>query len=81
MKKNYLILFLAIFTTISICSAAWAAGHGRKARKKVGILLVAFGSSEPSAQVSFENIDKRVKAAYVLIPMGDWCGLIFMPPS
>jgi sirohydrochlorin cobaltochelatase len=69
MKKNYLILFSAIFITISICLAAWAGGHGHKAPQKVGILLVAFGSSEPSAQVSFENIDERVKAAYPATPV------------
>ena len=40
------------------------AGHGQKRAKKVGILLVAFGSSEHSAQVSFENIDAKVRAAY-----------------
>ena len=44
-------------------------GHGHKNPKKVGILLVAFGSSEESAQVSFENIDKKVKAAYPGIPV------------
>ena len=44
-------------------------GHGHKGPKKVGILLVAFGSSEASAQVSFENIDKKVKAAYPGIPV------------
>jgi sirohydrochlorin cobaltochelatase len=45
------------------------AGHGPAMPKKVGILLVAFGSSEASAQVSFENIDKKVKAAYPGIPV------------
>jgi sirohydrochlorin cobaltochelatase len=45
------------------------AGHGHKTSKKVGILLVAFGSSEASAQVSFENIDQKVKAAYPDIPV------------
>ncbi len=35
----------------------------------MGILLVAFGSSQPSAQVSFDNIDKAVKAAYPDIPV------------
>jgi sirohydrochlorin cobaltochelatase len=35
----------------------------------VGILLVAFGSSESSAQVSFENIDKKVKTTYPNIPV------------
>jgi sirohydrochlorin cobaltochelatase len=44
-------------------------GHGHKKEKKVGILLVAFGSSEQSAQVSFENIDRKVKAAYPEIPV------------
>ena len=53
-----------------MCTNVWAAGgHGHKALKKVGILLVAFGSSEDSAQVSFENIDKRVKNAYPDIPV------------
>jgi sirohydrochlorin cobaltochelatase len=44
-------------------------GHGSQAPKKVGILLVAFGSSDASAQVSFENIDNKVKAAYPGIPV------------
>ena len=35
----------------------------------MGILLVAFGSSEASAQVSFENIDKKARAAYSAIPI------------
>ena len=41
-----------------------AGGHGHDKVKKVGILLVAFGSSEQSAQVSFDNIDKKVKTTY-----------------
>jgi sirohydrochlorin cobaltochelatase len=69
MKTRSLISVLAIFLTIWLCSAAWAGGHGHAAPKKVGILLVAFGSSEPSAQVSFNNIDKAVKAAYPDIPV------------
>ena len=44
-------------------------GHGEKPPKKIGILLVAFGSSEDSAQVSFENIDRKVKARYPEIPV------------
>jgi len=46
-----------------------ASGHARTDSKKVGILLVAFGSSEASAQVSFQNIDKKVKATYPDIPV------------
>ncbi len=44
-------------------------GHGHQNPKKVGILLVAFGSSEASAQVSFENIDRKVKSKYPDIPV------------
>jgi sirohydrochlorin cobaltochelatase len=46
-----------------------AASHGKAKDQKVGILLVAFGSSVESAQVSFENIDKAVKAAYPGLPV------------
>ena len=47
---------------LTITSAA--AGHGRHNPKKVGVLLVAFGSSEASAQISFENIHKKVQQKY-----------------
>ena len=69
MKRNNLILFPVILTAVCLCAAAWAGDHGHKAPKKVGILLVAFGSSMPSAQVSFENIDKKVKTAYPGVPV------------
>ena len=46
-----------------------AAQHGEGHVKKVGILLVTFGSSADSAQVSFENIDKKVKEVYPDIPV------------
>jgi sirohydrochlorin cobaltochelatase len=38
--------------------------HGEKWPMKKGILLVAFGSTIPEAQVSFENIDRSVKKAF-----------------
>jgi sirohydrochlorin cobaltochelatase len=38
--------------------------HGEKKPMKKGILLVAFGSTIPEAQVSFENIDRSVKKAF-----------------
>jgi sirohydrochlorin cobaltochelatase len=56
-------------TVVFCATAAWAVAHGHQAPKKVGILLVAFGSSEASAQVSFENIDRKVKQAYPDIPV------------
>ena len=55
---------VAVLVLIMAAIGFASEGHGHKAPKKVGILLVAFGSSEDSAQVSFENIDKKVKAAY-----------------
>ena len=69
MKNRQFILLLSITLLFCLCTQVWAGHHGHKAPKKVGILLVAFGSSEPSAQVSFENIDKRVKATYPGIPV------------
>jgi sirohydrochlorin cobaltochelatase len=52
-----------------LSTAEWAGGHGHKAPKKVGTLLVAFGSSIASAQVSFENIEQKTRAAYPGIPV------------
>lgn len=66
-KLNWLVIGVSIFLTAGVALAS--GGHGQKAPKKVGILLVAFGSSEASAQVSFENIDKKAKAAYPGIPV------------
>ena len=61
---------IAVF--VVCCFAAincLASGHGHNDPKKVGILLVAFGSSEASAQVSFENIDKMTQKTYPNIPV------------
>ncbi len=70
MKKRSTIGFGAVLLLFVLsATAAAAGGHGHKNQKKVGILLVAFGSSEASAQVSFENIDKKVKQAYPGIPV------------
>jgi len=69
MRKKLIIPILAIMLIVGLCASTMAGGHGHKAPKKVGILLVAFGSSYPGAQVSFENIDKKVKAAYPGIPV------------
>lgn len=58
-----LILFILLFQ-IGVAFA----GHGAKPVKK-GILLVAFGSSVTSAQVSFKDIDKKVKAEFPGVPV------------
>jgi sirohydrochlorin cobaltochelatase len=69
MKKKIFYLCLVFLLTVCLTLPAVAGGHGHKASKKVGILLVAFGSSIPRAQVSFENIDRKAKATYPEIPI------------
>ena len=69
MKKTFLVSSLAIFMLVYLCVPIIAGGSSHKAPKKIGILLVAFGSSKASAQVSFDNIDKKVKATYPGIPV------------
>jgi sirohydrochlorin cobaltochelatase len=66
MKK--LILFV-LFTCLILPAIALASGHGHEREMKKGILLVAFGSSVPEAQVSFDNIDKRVKQDFPDTPV------------
>ncbi len=69
MKKSRFNPCMAFVLIVCLALPALAAGHGKKASKKVGILLVAFGSSLPRAQVSFDNIDKKVRATYPEIPV------------
>ena len=69
MKKSLINLGLVFLLIVCLALPAAAGGHGKKASKKVGILLVAFGSSLPGAQVSFDNIDKKVKTTYPGIPV------------
>lgn len=66
-KLSRMLLTLILLTAFGTVHAY--ADHGHKLPKKVGILLVAFGSSEDSAQVSFENIEKQVKTAFPDIPV------------
>jgi len=48
---------------------AHAGHHGKSCDRRDGILLVAFGSSLPAAQVAFDNIDRQVKAAFKDVPV------------
>lgn len=67
--KKWIGVIVVLFYCMAAGHVLASGGHGHKAPKKVGILLVTFGSSEASAQVSFENIDKKVKAAYPNVPV------------
>jgi len=65
--RGVVALWALMLVTVSVPGlAVGQEGHGHKAQvaHKVGILLVAFGSSERSAQVSFDTIDRKVTAAY-----------------
>jgi sirohydrochlorin cobaltochelatase len=70
MQRRWLGVAAGLMAGLFMATAVMAsAGHGEKHPKKVGILLVAFGSSEASAQVSFDNIDRKVKETYPGIPV------------
>lgn len=69
MKRKITILVFSLILTMTLSAVAAAEGHGHKQPIKKGILLVAFGSSMPEAQVSFKNIDKRVKNAFPGVPV------------
>lgn len=65
-RTKQLLLFLAVILTLPL--AAWAgeagSGHPAKDGKGPAILLVTFGTSVPSAQASFVNIEQQVKKAF-----------------
>lgn len=63
MKKR-VVFVLTMALTLIYSVNVFASHHGESQTMKKAILLVAFGSSEESAQISFENIDKKTKAAY-----------------
>ncbi|MBF0200450.1 MAG: sirohydrochlorin cobaltochelatase [Desulfamplus sp.] len=66
-KKNFYILAVAFAVLFS--SNLFAGHHGGEKPMKKAILLVAFGSSEESARISFENIEKRTRTAYPDVPV------------
>ncbi len=68
-KKSIIFVMAIVFISIFINLGVATANHGEKKEAKKGILLVAFGSSEESAQVSFDNIEKKTKAAFPDVPV------------
>ena len=69
MLKLRICVVVCVFSILILAGVSGGSHHRDEKEKKVGILLVAFGSSEDSAQVSFENIDKKVRATYPGIPV------------
>jgi len=69
-KFKHAVLLILVTAMTIVYAGNVSAGHpGEEKEKKTGILLVAFGSSEASAQVSFENISQKAKLAYPNIPI------------
>jgi len=60
MKK---MIYAAVVLAMVLC-AANAYAHKEAREMKKGILLVAFGTSEASAKVSFQHIEAKVKKAF-----------------
>ncbi len=68
--RRLLVFVVAAAMMLGLLAAiAVASPYGKKKDQKTGILLVAFGSSAESAQISFDNIEEKVKAAYPDIPV------------
>ena len=61
MKK---LLSSVVVLALVLCAFTAYAGHGDAKPVKKGILLVAFGTSEESAKVSFTNIGEEVSKAF-----------------
>ncbi|SKA79048.1 sirohydrochlorin cobaltochelatase [Paucidesulfovibrio gracilis DSM 16080] len=69
-RSSLAALTLALVTiVVSFPCLSSAHGSAVPEEEKLGILLVAFGSSMPEAQASFRNIEAKVHAAYPDIPV------------
>jgi len=68
MRRRWGIAAACLMILFAAAASAMAA-HGSKGPDKKGILLVAFGSSVPAAQVSFANIEQAVKKAFPGVPL------------
>ena len=62
----YVVVVSLVFLVLSV---EFSHGHGEIMSEKKGILLVAFGTTVPEAQISFENIERSVKKAFPGIPV------------
>ncbi len=68
-KKNYLFAIPLIFTAAVFSVFVLNMNDSHAQSHKTGILLVAFGTSVSKAQISYQNIEKKVGAAFPDIPV------------
>ena len=70
METKTAVKLLVLLALVSLLvSPTFVSAHGDKRPMKKGILLVAFGSTIPEAQVSFENIEQSVKKSLPGVPV------------
>ena len=70
MKARTAIKLLVLLTLLSlVLPPSFLYAHGDKRPMKKGILLVAFGTTVPEAQISFENIERSVKKTFPGVPV------------
>jgi len=70
MKARLFNIGVIIWMALSLSTNVHATSQpAAESSKKVGILLVAFGTSSPEAQVSFAHIEKAVKRRYAGTPV------------
>jgi sirohydrochlorin cobaltochelatase len=63
-KCTIVLLTLSLIFFLTSACLAGAQGHSRADEKGTAVLLVTFGTSIPSAQAAFANIEKLVKKAF-----------------
>jgi sirohydrochlorin cobaltochelatase len=67
-RKKLIRIFVLSFLLL-VCWGLSPLDPGYGKQKKIGILLVTFGSSLPEAQVSFENIDRKIRETFPGVPV------------
>ena len=67
--KTAIKLLVLLALVFLVLPPALLAAHGDKKPMKKGILLVAFGTTVPEAQISYDNIERSVKKTFPGIPV------------
>jgi sirohydrochlorin cobaltochelatase len=67
--KTAIKLLVLLALVFLVLPPAPLAAHGDKRPMKKGILLVAFGTTVPEAQISYDNIERSVKKTFPGIPV------------
>jgi sirohydrochlorin cobaltochelatase len=69
LKNRVVLVLMIVGFVLTAVTASFAGHHDTHKEQKTGILLVAFGTSDPKAQVAFDNIDQKVRSAYPDTPV------------